>query len=273
VSAHISVPLHGRLVEVPRAALDDELRRSGAIRSLALVEAIALTAHDGSIDRDTAVRRLLDGLNGVREGTVALAAVLALVHLDARAAAPMLAHAAARMSAPLSVTTRVAALVLAEAHDELVAAIDGDDGLAQRAALVLGALGSTSAWLPLVIAAMLRALVRLQPTLGITAYRAMLGDLAEALFRTAQRGASLDALLGEGREALVDRLCAELPGTPDLLAARGMAWLLGALAPGDDAARAAIERARARFRDPSFHRDCAAMLGEASGTSWPPRPA
>jgi hypothetical protein len=33
-------------------------------------------------------------------------------------------------------------------------------------------------------------------------------------------------------------------------------------------ARAAIERARDRFRDPQFQADCDAMLG---GGAWPPR--
>src|SRR5207302_4669740 len=96
------------------------------------------------------------------------------------------------------------------------------------------------------------------------------GDVAEAAFRSLQHGAQATALLDDDdRELLVDSLCAELPGTTDFIAARGMAWLLGALQPGDETARAAIERARDRFRDPEFQADCDAML---TGAPWPPRP-
>jgi hypothetical protein len=48
-----------------------------------------------------------------------------------------------------------------------------------------------------------------------------------------------------------------------------MAWLLGALEPDDETARAAIERARDRFRDLEFQADCEAML---TGRPWPPPP-
>ena len=51
-------------------------------------------------------------------------------------------------------------------------------------------------------------------------------------------------LLGDAeRGTLLDTTTFELPGTSDFLAARSMVWLLGALAPPDDAAVAAIERA------------------------------
>jgi hypothetical protein len=47
-----------------------------------------------------------------------------------------------------------------------------------------------------------------------------------------------------------------------------MAWLLGALEPHDETTRAAVERARDRFRDAEFQADCEAML---TGRPWPPR--
>ncbi|HEX8950961.1 MAG TPA: hypothetical protein VF945_03900, partial [Polyangia bacterium] len=84
-----------------------------------------------------------------------------------------------------------------------------------------------------------------------------------------QHGAPAAELLADAdRGFLLDTLCAELPGTTDFIAARGMAWLLGALAADDDTVRAAIERARDRFRDPEFQADCEAML---TGAPWPPR--
>jgi len=270
-AARIAVPLEGRTVEVPVAALEAELGRRGPIASLALIEAIALCAEGAAphrIERGAAIRRLLDGLDGAQPGTIALLTLLSLVRLDARAAAAPLAEA--RLAPPLSTIATAAAYVVDGAFDALATAIAKDDQLAQRAPLVLAAATGAPDGLAPAIAALLDALERLQPTLGVTAYRAFLGDLAEAVFRALQRGGDARRLLGDGREALIDRLCAELPGTPDLVAARGMAWLLGAIAPGDDAAKNAIERASARFRDPAFHRDCAAMLGELPGVGWPP---
>ena len=77
-------------------------------------------------------------------------------------------------------------------------------------------------------------------------------------------------LLGEGgRGFLLDSICAELPGTTDFLAARGMVWLAGTLEPTDDSVRSAIERARSRFRDPAFSADCEAILAMRA---WPPPP-
>ena len=122
---------------------------------------------------------------------------------------------------------------------------------------------------PALFAAWIATLRREASRLGVTALRAFVGDVAEAAFRSLQHGARAETLLGDAdRELLVDTLCAELPGTTDFVAARGMAWLLGALQPGDETARAAIERARDRFRDPEFQADCDAML---TGGAWPPR--
>ena len=121
---------------------------------------------------------------------------------------------------------------------------------------------------PALFAAWIATLRREAPRLGVTALRAFVGDVSEAAFRSLQHGARAETLLGEAdRALLVDTLCAELPGTTDFVAARGMAWLLGALQPDDETARAAIERARDRFRDPEFQADCEAMLG---GGVWPP---
>lgn len=262
---HLRIPIHGRIVEVPRAQLEAELHRSGPVASLALVEAIVLAA-----PRAAAIARLSAALVGASANTGTLAALLGLVRLMAREAAPMMATALRHLTAPLSTASRAAALLLADDLPTLCALVEADDVVAQRVPLVLTALPS---WLPscdALVTVLLAALARLQPTLGITAYRAMLGDLAEALFRALQRGANADGLIGPHREALVDRLCAELPGTPDLVAARGMAWLLGVLAPTEDVTRSAIERARARFRDPAFFRDCSVILGEESALRWPP---
>ncbi len=260
---HLAVPLHGRIVEVPRAALTAELARTGPVGSLALVEAIVREA-----PRADAVRRLCAALVDAEASTLTLTALLALVRLDAAEAAPQLG--ALTLPSPLAESARAASLLLARSFATLAAAITSDDLLAQRAPLVLAMAPRLPIGAAPVVAALLAALARLQPTLGISAYRAFLGAVAELLFRALQRGANLDGLIGADREALCDRLTAELPGTPDLVAARGMAWLLGALAPGDDAARSALERARERFRDPAFQRDCDAMLAEDSARAWPP---
>ncbi|MEO6952110.1 MAG: hypothetical protein ABI321_09870 [Polyangia bacterium] len=253
------VAVHGRPVELSRAALDEELRRSGAIGGLPLVEALVLHA-----PYDAAVERLVRAIDPPA-GTLGLAALLALVRLDAYAALPALAKAA-HLDGPLGTTARIAGYLLDDDVDSLEATIAQDAALTLRVPLVLMVLPAQLVWGPRIFATLLDALVRLQPTLGITAYRAFLGDLAEAAFRQLQHGATAEVLLGEARGALVDSLTAELGSTPELVAARGMAWLLGAVAPDDDAAKNAIERARDRFRDPTFHADCDAMLAGA----WPP---
>ncbi len=268
MSAHVEVPVYGRLVEVPRAAIAAELARDGAVASLALVEAIVRAA-----PREAAIARLLAALGpGAPATTATLTALLGLVRLDAREAAAAVGAAAAHLGPPLAASARVAHHALGPTLPALAALIDADDLVAQRAPLVLAAMPAPPPGLADVVAALVRALDRLQPVLGITAYRALLGDVGELLFRAIQRGADAAALLGDAQEGLCDRLTAELPGTPELVAARGMAWLLGTLVAGDDASRSAIERACARFRDPAFHRDCAAMLGarDEGAPAWPP---
>jgi hypothetical protein len=283
-AGRIVVPLEGRIVEVPVAALEAELGRRGPIASLALLEglvrsAAGLSAH--SLARGAVIARLLEGIEPLQPGTITLLSLLGLVRLDAVEAAARLDELAARLPAPLSLVARAAADSVAGHFEALAQAIASDDALAQRAPLVLSATVRPPDELAPALAALLDALARLQPTLGVTAYRAFLGDLAEALFRALQRGGHIEHLLGTSGAPngtpdglpgnLIDRLCAELPSTPDLVAARGMAWLLGTIAPAsDDAVRSALERARARFRDPAFHRDCAAMLGELPGLGWPP---
>lgn len=257
------VTVHGRPVELQRAALDEELRRSGAIGSLALVEALVRHA-----PYDAAVERLVRAIDPPI-GTLGLAALLALVRLDAYAALPALARATSA-GGPLGTTALIAGYLLDDDSAALEAAIATDVALTLRVPLVLTVLPAQLVWAPRLFAALLDALARLQPTVGITAYRALLGDVAEAAFRQLQHGASAHVLLGEARGALVDSLTAELGGTPELVAARGMAWLLGAIASDDDdAAKNAIERARDRFRDPGFHADCDAMLAGR----WPPTPS
>ncbi len=250
--------VHGRPVDVQRVTLDEELRRDGPVTSLALVEALVLHA-----PYDAAVERLARGIDPPF-ATVGLASLLALVRLDAHAALPALARAT-RNGGPLGATARIAGHLLDDDADGLDAAMADDDALALRVPLVITVLPAQLVWAPRLFSTLLGALARLQPTLGITAYRAFLGDTAEAAFRQLQHGATMDAL-GDLRGALVDKVTAELGSTPELVAARGMAWLLGFTAAGDDAAVSAIERARDRFRDPGFHADCDAMLAGR----WPP---
>lgn len=259
----LRIPLHGSWVEVPAAALRAELDGRGPVSSLALVEAMWRAA-----DRDPACARLVRGLEEAQPGTIALATILALVRLDAAGAGTALDEVARRVGPPLSATALAARLLLEGDYGALAAAIGEDDLVAQRTPFVLNASPRRTTAAAPVRSALCAALVRLQPVLGITAYRAFLGDLAEALYRAVHAGADPDALLGADRGPLFDRLCAELPGTPDLVAARGMAWLLGVLGPNDDAAHAAIERARQRFRDPAFHADCDAIFDGR----WPPAP-
>jgi hypothetical protein len=145
---------------------------------------------------------------------------------------------------------------------------------ATRALCTIALPGPLVPGLPPLFAAWLRALQQGGKTLGVQAFRAYLGDVAEALYRVVQRGRPRpdpsQILTEAGRGYLVDTITYELPGTADFLAARQMVWLLPLLGLPDDAGIAAIERARDRFRNEAFHADCAVIL---SGGPWPPPPA
>lgn len=264
----VTVLARGRQLLIPVVELRAELDADGPPRSLAHLEAVVRCN-----DRAAAIarlRRIVDGAGPERKGVATLQAVFGLVRLDAADAASDLERLATRLGGPPGAIARAAALLVADAADALARRLADDAVLAHASPqpylhlvrVPSGAAALFAAWV-----AMLRAEMA---QLGVTALRAFLGDVAEAAFRSLQHGARADELIADAdRGFLVDALCAELPGTTDFIAARGMAWLLGALASGDETAQAAIERARDRFRDPEFQADCEAML---TGAPWPPRP-
>lgn len=263
--APTTVKLRGRDVVVTAEALEAELERSGPIASLAHVEAVVRAA-----DRARAVARLRRAVAAGEPGVQTREAAMGLVRLDAKEGAAELRGLAARLGGLAGALATAAAFLVEDRVEALAAAVAGDP-------LLLHASPQAWVYLPRVPAgaaclhgAWIAALAQAAPHLGSTAYRAFLGDVCEAIFRSLQRaGETPEALLDEaGRAFLVDALCAELPGTTDFLAARGMTWLAGALAPSEDAVRSAVERARARFRAEDFQADCEAIL---SGQPWPPR--
>ncbi len=220
-------------------------------------------------DATDAVDHLLRALPTAR-GPVRIQIVLALVRLGAKSAAPALAELAGELSGSPAALVRSAALLVDGKISELAESIRRDPAVARSSPLAYLHQSRILEDAPLLFAAWLDELGRRAPLLGVSAYRTYLGDVAECAFRTLQHGVTEEWLLGASRRAtLVDALAAELGGTTDFLAARGMAWLLGILAPTEDSARAAIERARDRFRDPDFAADCEAMLTERG---WPPPP-
>lgn len=222
-----------------------------------------MTSRDDEIAR---LRRIVER-GDARPAT--LQAVLGLVRLEAAEAAGDLDALAARLDGSPGAIARAAALLVAGRADELARAVADDTVLAHASPQAYLHVARVPAAAPSLFAAWVATLRREAPRVGVTALRAFLGDVAEALFRSLQHDARAGELLGDGdREFLVDALCAELPGTTDFIAARGMVWLLGALERDDETARAAIERARERFRDADFQADCEAIV---TGAPWPPK--
>jgi hypothetical protein len=261
----VTVQLRGRAHVVSVEALRAELEAEGPPRSLAHLEAIVRCN-----DRPAAIARLRRVVHKGVPGVMTLQAVFGLLRLLARDAAVDLEALGARLGGSPGAIARAAAFLVADDATGLAAATRADEVLAHHSpqaylhlpALPTGARELFGAWVV--------ALRHDATHVGVTALRAYLGDVAEAAFRSLQHGATAEGLLAVGDLAfLVDTLCAELPGTTDFVAARGMAWLLGALEAGDETARAAIERARDRFRDAEFQADCEAIL---TGQSWPPPP-
>jgi hypothetical protein len=202
-------------------------------------------------------------------GAATLHAVYGLVRLDAAEASDDLSGLAAHLGGSPGAIARAASFLVVDRVAELAAALADDAVLAHASPQPYLHLRRVPAAAPALFAAWIATLRREAAHVGVTALRAFVGDVAEAAFRSLQHGAAAAALFGDDdRALLVDTACAELPGTTDFIAARGMAWLLGALEPDDEAARAAIERARDRFRDTEFQSDCEAML---TGAPWPPR--
>jgi len=260
----VTVMVRGRAHTVPVAELRAELDAEGPPRSLASLEAILRCG-----DREAAVARLRRIVRRGDPGVGTLQAIFGLVRLHARDASEDLEALAVRLGgSPGAIATAAAALV-GDRVERLAADVADDATLAHASPQPYLHESRVPDGAPALFAAWIATLRREAPNVGVTALRAFVGDVAEAAFRSLQHGAHAGALLGDAdREFLVDTICAELPGTTDFIAARGMAWLLGALAPDDDAVRAAIERARDRFRDPEFQADCEAML---TGAPWPPR--
>jgi hypothetical protein len=261
----VTVQLRGRAHVISVAALRAELEAEGPPRSLAHLEAIIRCN-----DRDAAIARLRRIILPGDPGVATLQAVFGLVRLDAAAAADDLTALGAHLGGSPGAIARAAAFLVADRALELARATADDELLARHSPQPYLHLGRVPAGAAQLFAAWVAALRHDGPRTGVKALRAFLGDVAEAAFRSLQHGAPAEALLTPTeRGFLIDTLCAELPGTTDFVAARGMAWLLGALEPSDETAQSAIGRARDRFRDPEFQADCEAML---TGMPWPPPP-
>jgi hypothetical protein len=212
-------------------------------------------------------RDLREIVRRAEPGVRTMEAVAGLLRAHDAGAAADLEQLAERLGGPPGAIARAAAFLVADRVPDLIAAARIDPLLARHSPQAYWHLRIVPADAPALFSLWLDDLQRANALLGVTAFRAFLGDVSEAAFRALQHGANADTLLGDsGRTYLVDAISAELGGTTDFLAARGMAWLIGALAPTDDAARSAIERASERFRDPSFQSDCAAIL---DGAQWP----
>jgi hypothetical protein len=220
-------------------------------------------------DRAEAIARLRGVVRRGDARVTTLHAVYGLVRLGAAEAGDDLRELGEHLGGSPGAIARAASFLVADRVASLASLLEGDNVLAHASPQPYAHLGRVPSDAPLLFAAWVATLRKEGPNVGVTALRAFVGDVAEAAFRSLQHGARAEALMSDAdRELVVDTLCAELPGTTDFIAARAMAWLLGALQPGDETARAAIERARARFRDPQFQADCDAML---TGGAWPPR--
>jgi hypothetical protein len=260
----VTVMVRGRAQVVSVAELRAELDSDGPPRNLATLDAIVRCG-----DRAAAVARLRRIVRRGDPGVGTLQAIFGLVRLQAADAAGELDALAARLGGSPGAIAHAAALLVADRVDALAAAVADDPVLAHASPQPYLHEPRVPAGAAALFAAWVATLRKEAPHVGVTALRAFVGDVAEAAFRSLQHGAGAAELFADADRAfLVDTLCAELPGTTDFIAARGMAWLLGALEPGDETVRAAIERARDRFRDPEFQADCEAMLTVGA---WPPR--
>ncbi|MCA1665243.1 MAG: hypothetical protein LC659_13440 [Myxococcales bacterium] len=260
----VTVILRGRAHVVSVAELRAELDSDGPPRNLATLDAVVRCG-----DRAAAIARLRRIVRRGDPGVGTLQAIFGLVRLQAADSEGELESLAARLGGSPGAIARAAALLVADRVEALAAAVADDAVLAHASPQPYLHEPKVPAGAPSLFAAWVATLRKEAPRLGVTALRAFAGDVAEAAFRSLQHGADGNTLFDESDRAfVVDTLCAELPGTTDFIAARGMAWLLGALEPGDDTVRAAIERGRDRFRDPEFQADCEAML---TGGAWPPK--
>lgn len=268
------VTVHGHRHELPEGMLTAELGRSGPPPKLPLLEAVIRHA-----PRAQAIERLTEMLgHPVPPGgePVAMHAALGLLWLmpTEPPALQALRRFAGRARGAAGATV-AAGVWLIEAGPAALAAGPGGDPLllrwSTRSVAALGQPGALVPEMPQLVEAWMAALDLATKTAGAHAFRAFLGDIAEALYRVVLRASPschVGQLMTERQAAtLLDTITTELPGTSDFLAARAMVWLLGLLGPPDDAGIAAIERARDRFANEEFHKDCEIIL---SGGRWPP---
>jgi hypothetical protein len=261
----LTVLARGREIVIDPDELDAELAADGPCRSMAHVEAVARAN-----DRPRAVARLRRAVVAGEPGAVTMLAVAGLIRLHDPESAEDLRALGVRIGGSPGAIARAASFLVADRAEALAAELAADPLLARHSPQAYLQLTRVPAHAETLFTAWLAALEHASTAAGVTSYRAFLGDVSEAAFRTLQHGVTAESLLGEtGGGFLLDAICAELPGTTDFLAARGMAWLAGTLEPSDDTVRSAIERARARFRDPAFSADCDAMLAMRA---WPPPP-
>lgn len=261
------------------ASVEEELGEDGPLGTVAAVAAVIAWADSSSGDAGRAADRLARSVAASVDqrgwGARTMQAAFGLVRLSSRIsserasiAAATVERLASQLPGPAGAIAHAAALLIAGRATSLAAEAIGDPTLSRYSPQAFIHLTSVPEASSALFATWIRELERAAPHSGSTAFRAFLGDIAECAFRALQHGATIESLLGDdGADFLVDAICAELGGTTDFIAARGMTWLVGALALGDETARAAIERARARFHDAAFQRDCAAMLDTRS---WPP---
>jgi hypothetical protein len=264
----VTVLARGREVTISADELETELGGEGPCRSLAHVEAVSRAN-----DRERAISRLRRAIasgGAGSAGALTMQAVAGLIRLHATEAAPELRALGERVGGSPGAIARAGAFLVEDGAEALAGQLPQDPLMARHSPQAYVHATRVPPGSAALFAAWVAELQRASTAAGVTAYRAFLGDVAEAAYRTLQFGVEAEALLGEnGKSFLLDSICAELPGTTDFLAARGMAWLVGTLEPTDDSVRSAIERARSRFRDPAFSADCDAMLAMRA---WPPPP-
>ena len=247
----------GRRRDVP------DLAGSGPIPTLE-----ALAAIRGASDRRRVTARLRRALTQAEPGPLTMQVVFALVHLADAQSARALLSLCERLTGPCRAIVETCALLVQQNYAALAERMKSDPLIGRFSPVAFGHDPKIPAEAANLFTLWIEQLRRGATLQGASVYRAFLGDVAEAAYRQIARGANPDRLLGEeGRGFFIDAITAELPGTTDFLAARGMAWLLGVLQSNDDTARSAIERARVRFRNADFAEDCRRIL---AGEPWPP---
>ncbi len=247
---------------MPATHLEQLLEGKGPFDRVADVRAVL---HAGQTARTIA--RFERSLAQAGVGAATLQTSFALLRLDARSSGPLLFSLGKRLGGSPGAIVEAAAFLLEDRVSDLVLAARCSPLLARHSAQPYCHLRRVPKQVAQLFGLWVAELERASSQVGVAALRGFLGDVSEAAFRAFQCGAAAGDLLDERAQSwLGDLLCAELPGTTDFLAARGMTWLLGALNPNDDAARAAIERARQRFFDREFQRDCEVIL---STGIWP----